>query len=237
MGNAASGFLLMATGLLALPSQSAGAETAPIANIPPPQLAPRPQLKLPEAGQPPWAPAEPSPSRPVSPQTVTRGHIVQLPTKPQMEALFPERASREGMAGKVQVRCEVMLDQRLTHCAVIAEEPVGYGFGDAGLRAATYYAVTPPLLNGRPVSGTNIVLRFRFLAPAPLETAPAPPPSPTRTLQPIGLKPRPQIVRGPAIRSTDALWAPAGFAIVIILSMTAVLVAPLINRRRRAGPA
>lgn len=78
------------------------------------------------------------------------------PTTAQLRALHPREAFRRRQGGHVQLACKVGLDSRLRDCRVVAETPVGAGFGTAALAAAQYFRFRPGTLNGAPVDGADI---------------------------------------------------------------------------------
>jgi hypothetical protein len=69
---------------------------------------------------------------------------------------FPERALYRGVArGDVVVDCLVMESGVLTDCDVVSEEPLGFGFGTAGLQAARRARLSV-------VSADSVGSRLRF---------------------------------------------------------------------------
>jgi protein TonB len=60
------------------------------------------------------------------------------------------------------MRCSVTAQGRLTGCTIIAEDPKGYGFGDAALGAAGQFKLRPQTSDGTPVDGGTWTTRLTF---------------------------------------------------------------------------
>lgn len=62
----------------------------------------------------------------------TSGWLAQ-PTASEFEAVYPARARRAEVDGRVLLRCQFAADGTLSNCIVLEEVPVGFGFADASL--------------------------------------------------------------------------------------------------------
>lgn len=73
----------------------------------------------------------------------------------------------------VRVSCGVREDGRLTGCQILSEQPVGAGFGEAALRAASESRLDAATVRGAP-RGARVEynIRFRPAGPATLDLQP-----------------------------------------------------------------
>jgi protein TonB len=125
----------------------------------------------------PVRPADPMPEpTPAKPEEVTfvqptepraaiisPAHVRTEPSIEQMERAYPARALRRGVAGRVVLRCQVELDGRLSQCAVLSEEPRGYGFAEAAIRLAEQDTVGfPQLVDNAPAAGGQLDVPYVF---------------------------------------------------------------------------
>ncbi len=93
-------------------------------------------------------PAPPSPF-------MTGATFLERPTGRDFIRYFPERALERGITGRVVLDCTVGADGRVG-CSVASEDPAGWGFGDASLRAARHFRVAPATSDGRATSGGRL---------------------------------------------------------------------------------
>ncbi|MES1200647.1 MAG: energy transducer TonB [Pseudomonadota bacterium] len=116
----------------------------PEMRVPPPSLdAPPTPTPIPVAVDPP--PAPPSP--------LLSGYtFLEQPRGQDYARFYPPRALDRGMEGTAQIDCLVSADGRV-QCTVISENPAGWGFGEASLRAARLFRVAPQTSDGRPTTG------------------------------------------------------------------------------------
>jgi protein TonB len=70
-----------------------------------------------------------------------------------MAALYPNRAQRMNVEGRVTFQCIANLDGTLSDCSIVSEDPPGYGFGDATLKLTHLFRARPEALNGAPIAG------------------------------------------------------------------------------------
>lgn len=89
--------------------------------------------------------------------------LITGPNPRQIADMASPAARRARIDGTVTLRCEILLDTRLTDCRVLNETPEGYDFAPAAIRTAeTYFRFSPPIRNGRPVAGTSLNIGIRF---------------------------------------------------------------------------
>lgn len=117
---------------------------------------------------PPLPPAIEVASNP-TPQTQTparAGSVVwtQRPSSRRITDLYPQRALREGLGGRVQLDCRVQGDLSVA-CAVASETPAGQGFGRAALSAAGSYRARATLSDGSSAVGSSARVAVNFQAP------------------------------------------------------------------------
>lgn len=135
------------------PVSLAGPTTAPPTEapasappLPPPSVAP--------------APAATAPPRPAGTVQWT-----QRPSARIISELYPARAMRDGVGGRVELDCTVLGNLSLA-CSVASESPAGQGFGRAALGAANSYRARATLSNGASSVGTRTRIVVQFQAPA-----------------------------------------------------------------------
>jgi TonB family protein len=183
----------------------------------------------PDAGQP-----EPDRRAATSAQPkIGSAKVIRRPTPEETANLYPPEATKHAKQGKAVVSCEIGLSTRLENCVVASEDPPGFGFGAALMKATTFYRIQPPTVNGKPVPGVriNIPMRFQFdldTAVAQLPAAKPVAPPPPRETAGERLK-----RLGPLTRSDDILWAPLALAGYALAGVAWALFAPLQTRRRK----
>src|SRR5262249_40205179 len=114
-----------------------------------------------EGAQPPTRPnATPRPEgaapSPPSPSIITNPTWEQTPNAGQISLVYPERAMRMEKTGNVRLRCGVSNSGAVSDCAVVAESPTGYGFGDAAVRLSPYFRMKPTTSEGQSVAGAKV---------------------------------------------------------------------------------
>lgn len=131
-----------------------GVDTIPIPPVPP---APPPEP--PVLGPP--APPAPPPAPPRAP-TITNPKWLSRPTAEQLDRLYPSRAQRMEKTGTAILNCEVTTAGLMDKCQIASEDPADFGFGEAALRAARYFKISPPMSDGRPIEGAKIRIPLKF---------------------------------------------------------------------------
>jgi protein TonB len=123
------------------------------------------------ANQPPVQVASTQPASTTAPATTRaapRGQVVwaQRPSARRISELYPARALREGVGGRVELSCNVRSNQSLA-CSVANESPAGLGFGQAALSASSSYRASPTLSDGSASTGSPARIVVQFQAPSP----------------------------------------------------------------------
>ncbi len=103
-----------------------------------------------------------TPPRPTRVATVS---WAQRPSARRIAELYPARALREGVGGRVALDCRV-LGGGAVSCSVASESPAGLGFGRAALTAASSYRANPTMSDGSTSSGATARIVVQFQAPA-----------------------------------------------------------------------
>jgi hypothetical protein len=120
----------------------------------------------------------------ISPDITRMAHVVSnptmvtQPTRAQIEAAYPVRALADSVRGGAEMVCIVDATGHLESCRVSAEDPSGYGFGQAAVDLASDFLLKPGKLDGEPVSGRQVRVTVAFAtgdpdAPLSLQTRPA----------------------------------------------------------------
>jgi len=78
---------------------------------------------------------------------------------------YPKQAWDDQLVGRAELSCSVSSDGRLTDCNRMGEEPEGKGFGEAAMRLAEKFLMSPTDGDGQPVEGRAYQLKIRFVLP------------------------------------------------------------------------
>ena len=89
------------------------------------------------------------------------------PTAAEMSRYYPARDIDLGVTGLVALVCGVVATGKLADCHVITETPSRAGFGDAALKVAGFFRMSPRTVDGQPVDGglTRITITFKLADP------------------------------------------------------------------------
>jgi protein TonB len=131
----------------------------PPPNRPPPPPPPEQRVPPPDLSSPPTPTPIPiaidPPPAPPTPSVLTGITWLESPNARDYVRFYPPRALERGQEARVQLDCIVSADGRIS-CSVTAEEPSGWGFGEASLRVARQFRVAPATQDGRPTSGGRL---------------------------------------------------------------------------------
>jgi protein TonB len=118
---------------------------------PPEQRVPPPDLSAPPTPTPIPVAVDPPP-QPPQPALLTGYRFLQQPNGRDFVRFYPSRAMDREQTGRVVLDCLVSADGTIS-CSVASEDPPGWGFGEASLRASRLFRVAPQTADGRPTSG------------------------------------------------------------------------------------
>ena len=103
-------------------------------------------------------------------ETIKDAQWIKRPSESDLMRVYPPSAVADGRSGTARVRCRVTAEGRMDACVVAFEDPPGAGFGDAAVRLAAYFQMSPTTPAGRPVAGGVVELPIFFRAgSAPLD--------------------------------------------------------------------
>lgn len=127
---------------------------------PPEQRVPPPDLSAPPTPTPIPVAIDPPPAPP-TPSVITDPTWLQRPDGRDFARHYPPRALDRGQEGRVTLDCIVNADGRIS-CTVTAEEPSGWGFGEAAIRISRSFRMAPATRDGAPTSGGRVRVPIRF---------------------------------------------------------------------------
>lgn len=105
------------------------------------------------------------PPTPAVPAEVRNPFWLRKPSGEEFARLFPRLALQRDTEGRATIRCVVSASGMLQDCAVVSEDPAGMGFGDAAMRMAPLFKMSPHTRDGTPVEGVPIVIPISFRLP------------------------------------------------------------------------
>ncbi|HSZ52768.1 MAG TPA: TonB family protein [Caulobacteraceae bacterium] len=93
---------------------------------------------------------------------VTNPDWVSKPTGDQLANVYPVVAQALNVSGRAAIECKVTAQGDATDCKVLAEAPMGMGFGAAAVSLAPYFKMRPQTVDGAPVGGAMVNIPIHF---------------------------------------------------------------------------
>ncbi|MBI1407905.1 MAG: TonB family protein [Caulobacter sp.] len=106
-----------------------------------------------------------SPAAGKAPTAITNPHWLEIPSGDEVARVYPARALRDGVGGRVLLTCQVLATGYVSKCRVEDETPADYGFGEAAILLSASFRMAPRTVDGLPVDGAKVGIPIVFKMP------------------------------------------------------------------------
>ena len=91
-----------------------------------------------------------------APKAMAVSEWVRTPTGAELAGLFPPAALKNGIEGHTVMECVVNRSGELSLCVIVAEDPLGHGFGAASLKTAPLFRLRASHAQGKGKAGGRV---------------------------------------------------------------------------------
>ena len=135
-----------------------------VTTVPIPPLPVEPLPDLPQVPGPVASLTIPDPKPPAPDPVIRDPTWLKMPGAAEFARFYPDAAIRREIEGRAVIGCRVTARGTVESCRVVSETPADARFGEAAIKLARYFAMSPKTVDGRPVEGgqVNIPIAFRL---------------------------------------------------------------------------